>query len=298
MRRRGGPGARELRRRRGPDGRPGPRRARLGRSRAGLPSRCRRDARDRRAGRGRGRGAGRRGHRPRLRRGLAVLEPGDVVPGHRSGPSARRGVAAPDAVPAGDPGRRARDPGRGAAGGRSRRRRTRLAGTAPPTWWTSRPCTRPCTATSSSSGPPAPLVAHLDDGGAEAALAAYGERARRRRPPSATDGLVHVVPLLRAGDRGRRAREPCAPSTSTACPSTWSRWTTGGAPDSGRGWWTPSSSARWPRWSTRRGRPAGAPASGWPRSSSVPRRRWRASTRTGWSGPPGTTGARTSSGWT
>ena len=73
-----------------------PRRPRVRRARRHGRSRSRRE-------RGGRRGAGRRRLRAGLRRGLAELEPGGLVPGRRHRPQAGRGVAAPDAVPARTP---------------------------------------------------------------------------------------------------------------------------------------------------------------------------------------------------
>ena len=65
-------------------------------------------------------GAGGPGHRPGVRRRVAELEPGVLVPRRSHGSRAGEGVGAPDAVPPRRPGGPQRVPGRGAPGRASR----------------------------------------------------------------------------------------------------------------------------------------------------------------------------------
>ena len=261
-----------------------------------VPSEGRRD----RAGRGRRRGAGRPGARPGVRRGLAELEPDHVVPA--SAPPA----AAPDeewqhlmrfrpgtpVAPSGVQGEGLLvvDPGNGAP--------ARLYGTAGPGRRADPPrdLPRATTVVVRATGPVDVTAPRRRRRGR-----ARGVRRRVRRRPS----VAPAAPTRRrCGAPGtatsRRSPPPTSwrtsrPSTSTTCRSTWCRSTTGGAPVSARGCVPAPRFGSLPALVDAIRASAGGPGSGWRRSWSGRRPRWPASTRTGWSGPPATTGARTSS---
>ena len=108
-------------------------------------------------------------------------------------------------------------------------------------------------------------------------------------------GLVLVVPLLRGGHRRRRRGEPRGlrrPRPAGRRRADRRRL----EPRPRRGPAAPERFGSLPALVDRIRAAVAAPGSGWRRSSSGPRPRWPASTPTGWSGPPGATGARTSSG--
>ena len=178
-------------------------------------------------------------HGPGLRRGLAELEPRDLVPRRRDGPATGRGVAAHHALPARHADRPGRRAGRGPAGGRPRRRqpgsllrRDRARSTSPPSRATlvdgdASSCGRP--APSTSSRPPT-------------------RRPRSRRTPTRSPACRSTAATdcrrRRSGAPGTAtsSRSPpptcwrtCVPSTSTTWRSTWSRSTTAGARASVKG---------------------------------------------------------------
>ena len=212
---------------------------------------------------------------------------------------ARRGVAAPDAVPPRHAGRR--------------RRASRPRGCSSST---PAPARRPAATARRTPLAVPTLRATLEgdraggpgrrrrcrrrthpDGG-EAALAAYAdwlrEARRRRRPGRAPTVWCSWYRYFEQVTSADVAGEPARLRRRTTCRSTWCRSTTAGAP----GW------ARGCRVADRFGSLPdvvdGDPGLGSARralAGAVPRRRrdhaGHASTRTGWSAPPATTGART-----
>ena len=171
-----------------------------------------RSGRERRRGRRRRRGPGRSGHRPRLRRGVAELEPRHLARRHGRRPGPGGDLGAPDAVPAGDAGR-----GRGRAGGGPGRRRPRDGGACallrhdrpgrgadhPDDGWSPTGCW--CAARG-----PVDVTQHPDG---ESALVAYGDAlaATVPRAAPATHRVVLLVPVLRGGHGRRRPRGRARP---------------------------------------------------------------------------------------
>ncbi len=134
------------------------------------------------------------------------MEPGRVVRRHRDRPPPRRGVAAPDALPARHPGGRGGAPGRGAAGGRPRRTATpaRLYGSTDPVEVPTLHATLAGTTLRVRASGPVQTRTRLERRGR-----ARGVRRRAGRPPhAAADGVVLLVPLLRGRHRRRRRRGP------------------------------------------------------------------------------------------
>ena len=134
--------------------------------------------------------------RPGLRRGLAELEPGDLVPRRRADrPAARRGVAAHDALPPGHAASGRRAAGRGRARRRPRQRRAGPLLRRHRPGRRTRPSPRPSSTTGSSSG--------------------------RRGRSSATHGRRR-----RDRPRGvrRRVRRTGPAATPAAPPTVWCSW--------------------------------------------------------------------------
>ena len=185
------------------------------------------------------------------------------------------------------------DPGDGAPGPLLRRHRPGRR---------ARPCTPRSRATASSSAPRARSTISEHADGGEAALAAYGDALAApsalaaAAPPTVWCSWYRYFEEVTAADV---AREPRARSTSTTCRVDVVQVDDGWSPGLGEGL-RPAD-----RFGSLPGlvdddpvvRPAGRHLAG-----AVPGRRatprWPASTRTGWSGRPGATGARTWSGST